>query len=58
MLSVINPSFLDLELLSTFKNKIIEVEDDPNEDLLQHFEHSQQFIQEGLKHGGGVFVHW
>ncbi|OCK73916.1 phosphatases II [Lepidopterella palustris CBS 459.81] len=57
VLSVINPSLLDMELLSSFKHYMIEVEDDPNENLLQYFEDSNRFVREGLEQGGGVFVH-
>lgn len=58
ILSIINPSLLDTELLAPFKSFVIPVEDDPNENLLQYFEDSCSFLREGLESGKGVFVHW
>jgi dual specificity phosphatase 12 len=48
---------IDIDLSSS-KSFLIPVEDDPNENLLQYFEDSSSFLREGLKLGGGVFVHW
>jgi dual specificity phosphatase 12 len=35
----------------------VRVEDHPNENLLQHFSAANAYIDEGLRGGGGVFVH-
>jgi len=35
----------------------IQVDDDPNEDLLRHFETTNRFIADALAKGGRVFVH-
>lgn len=40
-----------------YKHHIIQIDDDPNENLLQHFDGAVEFIKVGLKSGGGVFVH-
>lgn len=43
--------------LSEYKHFAIQVDDDPNEDLLKHFNGSNAFIDEALQGGGAVFVH-
>jgi hypothetical protein len=40
-----------------FRYKVIEVEDTHNDDLLNHFDSTFEFIEEGRK-SGGVLVHW
>jgi dual specificity phosphatase 12 len=40
-----------------YKHLMIYIEDDPNENLLQHFDEMAKFIDSGLQGGGGVFVH-
>lgn len=63
VLSVIDFDFYELQESSNFLKSqkythlVIPIEDDPNEDLLQHFEQMCNFIDEGLLGGGGVFVH-
>ncbi|KAF2117722.1 protein-tyrosine phosphatase-like protein [Lophiotrema nucula] len=47
----------DPQLFSTFKHMVIEVDDVEDENLLEHFPATNQFIQEGLDGGGGVLVH-
>lgn len=37
---------------------VVEVDDVEDENLLEHFPATNQFIQEGLDGGGGVLVHW
>lgn len=63
VLSIIDFDFYELKESSDFLKSqnythlVIPIEDDPNEDLLQHFEQMCSFIEEGLLGGGGVFVH-
>lgn len=63
VLSVIDFDFYELKDSSDYLKSqnythfVIPVEDDPNEDLLQHFERMSVFIDEALQGGGGVFVH-
>ncbi|KAF2013796.1 dual specificity protein phosphatase 12 [Aaosphaeria arxii CBS 175.79] len=48
---------LDSSLFSPFKHMVVEVDDVEDENLLEHFPSTNQFIQEGLDGGGGVLVH-
>lgn len=41
-----------------FTHKVVEVDDVDDENLLEHFEATNKFIQDGLDAGGGVLVHW
>jgi dual specificity phosphatase 12 len=50
---------LDQDLFSPFKkHMVVEVDDVDDENLLEHFPATNQFIKEGLDSGGGVLVHW
>ncbi|KAK6430678.1 hypothetical protein LTR95_013162 [Oleoguttula sp. CCFEE 5521] len=40
-----------------YTHSMIHIEDDPNENLLQHFEAMTELIDRGLREGTGVFVH-
>ncbi|EME84452.1 uncharacterized protein MYCFIDRAFT_187455 [Pseudocercospora fijiensis CIRAD86] len=40
-----------------FTHKVVEVDDVDDENLLEHFEATNKFIQDGLDAGGGVLVH-
>jgi dual specificity phosphatase 12 len=63
VLSVIDFDFYELKDSSDYLKSqnyvhlVIPIEDDPNEDLLQHFEQTSSFIDDALQGGGGVFVH-
>ena len=57
MLSVLRLP-LDERLFEQFKHEVIEVDDVEDENLLEHFPRSNEFIQDGLDLGGGVLVHW
>ncbi|KAF2708193.1 tyrosine protein phosphatase 3 [Pleomassaria siparia CBS 279.74] len=57
VLSVIDYDPLLQEKFHHLKHHHIRAEDDPNEDLLQHFRATNEYIDEGLKNGGGVFIH-
>ncbi|KAJ4352679.1 tyrosine protein phosphatase yvh1 [Ascochyta clinopodiicola] len=48
---------LDQDLFEPFKHHVVEVDDVEDENLLEHFPATNQFIQEGLDGGGGVLVH-
>lgn len=56
VLSVIDYEPLHQEKFQHLKHYHVQAEDDPNEDLLQHFKATNQYINDGLKHGG-VFIH-
>lgn len=49
---------VDKELVSPYKQLLVEVDDVEDENLLQYFTTTNAFIQEGLDSGGGVLVHW
>lgn len=49
---------LDKELFDGFKHMVVEVDDVEDDNLLEHFTKSNEFIQDGLDSGGGVLVHW
>jgi dual specificity phosphatase 12 len=49
---------LDQSLFEGFEHKVIEVDDTEDEDLLTHFDATNQFIDTALGTGGGVLVHW
>ncbi|RMY70100.1 hypothetical protein D0862_14788 [Hortaea werneckii] len=46
-------------VLEGYQHLMIREDDEPNANLLQHFERTNDFIEEGLRDGkgGGVFVH-
>ena len=46
------------ELFGFFQHLCIDVDDVPDENLLQHFPAAIRFIQSGLDAGGSVLVHW
>ncbi|CZT20311.1 related to dual specificity phosphatase [Ramularia collo-cygni] len=48
---------LDEKLFENFAHKVVEVDDVDDENLLEHFESCNKFIQDGLDAGGGVLVH-
>jgi len=49
---------LDQELFKDYKHMVVEVDDVDDENLLEHFPKTNDFIQSGLEAGGGVLVHW
>ncbi|KAL8947564.1 MAG: hypothetical protein Q9222_006168 [Ikaeria aurantiellina] len=48
---------LDDTLFNDYKQFPIDIDDDDDKDIIQHFPASNAFIQEGLDRGGGVLVH-
>ena len=58
VVSAVNFDSYESEQFRRFKHLAVQIEDDANENLLQWFERTNRFIEEGLEGGGGVFVHW
>ncbi|KAI7690978.1 dual specificity protein phosphatase 12 [Hortaea werneckii] len=48
---------LDQDLFRDYHHKVVEVDDVDDENLLEHFPSCNDFIQDALDAGGGVFVH-
>ena len=48
----------DSERLKPFKRMIVAVNDDPDEDLIDHFAAANQWIDDAVADGGKVLVHW
>ncbi|KAK4622250.1 Dual specificity protein phosphatase 1B [Fulvia fulva] len=57
ILSVLDFSINDAPQLKRCKCLNIQVDDDPDEDLLKHFPKTNAFLDDALREGGGVFVH-
>ncbi|EME42816.1 hypothetical protein DOTSEDRAFT_132465 [Dothistroma septosporum NZE10] len=59
ILSILDFALTDADApqLATYKHLHIDVNDDPDEDLLKHFPETTSFIDDALTAGGGVFVH-
>ena len=57
ILSVLEYDHCEWEEFAKYKRLLIQVEDHPRENLLQHFERSNAFIEKGLEGDGAVFVH-
>lgn len=49
---------LEQDLFQGYKHLHVEVDDVEDENLLEHFKATNEFIQEGLDSGGSVLVHW
>ena len=49
---------VDDNLFSSYHHKVVQVDDTDDENLLEHFPATNDFIQDGLHSGGGVLVHW
>jgi len=48
----------DSERLKPFKRMIVAINDDPDEDLIDHFAVANQWIDDAIADGGKVLVHW
>ena len=57
IISVLDFDIYETGHFSKYEHIHIRQEDDPNEDLLQHFKSTNAFIEHALTNGGGVFVH-
>ena len=57
ILSVLDFDIYEAGAFKQYKHLHIRIDDDPNENLLQYFQESNQFIEQALDDGGGVFVH-
>lgn len=57
MLSVLRAP-LEEALFEGFEHMVVEVDDVDDENLLEHFPATNEFIQRGLDGGGAVLVHW
>jgi dual specificity phosphatase 12 len=49
---------VDERKVDPYKHLIIHVDDVEDENLLEHFPATNEFIQEALDNGGAVLVHW
>lgn len=49
---------LDKTLFENYEHKVIEVDDVEDENLLEHFTASNEFISGALRAGGAVLIHW
>lgn len=49
---------LDEDLFRPYQHHVVDVDDVEDENILQYFPASNDFIQRGLSSGGGVLVHW
>lgn len=57
ILSVLDFDIYEAGAFKQYKHLHIRIDDDPNENLLQHFQESNRFIEQALDDDGGVFVH-
>ena len=57
VLSVIDFDLYEKGQFSEYGQLHVRLDDDPNENLLEHFARGTAFIEEALSNGGGVFVH-
>lgn len=49
---------LEADLVKPYKHLQIDVDDDEDENLLEYFPATNQFIDDALENGGSVLVHW
>ncbi|KAI4107095.1 MAG: hypothetical protein LQ339_002791 [Xanthoria mediterranea] len=49
---------LDRALFEDYQHLAIDIDDDEDADIIQHFPACNAFIRDGLRGGGGVLVHW
>ena len=48
----------DSPRLKPYKRMIVQIEDDPDEPLINYFEAAIQWIDDAIAEGGNVVVHW
>lgn len=49
---------IDEQMIAGYKHLQIQVDDEDDENLLESFTASNDFIRNALANGGKVFVHW
>ncbi len=57
ILSVLDFDIYEAGAFQQYTHLHIRLDDNPNENLLQHFNETNKFIDDALTAGGGVFVH-
>jgi len=57
IVSVLDFTIYEAGPFGQHKRIMIQVDDDPNENLLRRFRETNSFIDDALREGGGVFVH-
>ncbi|EMC97963.1 hypothetical protein BAUCODRAFT_120879 [Baudoinia panamericana UAMH 10762] len=57
ILSVLDFDIYEAGHFKEYTHLMIRIDDDPNQNLLQHFEQTNAFIESALSSGGAVFVH-
>jgi dual specificity phosphatase 12 len=57
IVSILDFDIYEAGAFEEYKHIHIRVDDDPNENLLQHFQETNRFIEDALAGEGGVFVH-
>lgn len=57
IVSVLDFNIYEAGHFKQYEHLMLRVDDDPNENLLQHFKETNAFIEAALADGGGVFVH-
>lgn len=57
IVSILDFDIYEAGAFKEYKHLHLRLDDDPNENLLQHFPESNKFIEDAIASGGGVFVH-
>ncbi len=57
IVSVLDFDIYEAQAFKQYEHLHLRLDDDPNENLLQHFPESNKFIDDALSGGGAVFVH-
>ena len=57
IVSILDFDIYEAGAFKEYKHVHIRVDDDPNENLLEHFPETNKFIEDALAGNGGVFVH-
>lgn len=57
VISVLDYEIYEADYLQLYTRLHIPLDDDPNENILQHLHKTTEFTEEALRNGGAVFVH-
>ena len=57
VISILDYEIYEAEYLKLYTRLHIPLDDDPNENILQHLQKTTEFIDKALSNGGAVFVH-